>query len=675
MRKMIESGSGAIALAVLVGLSGCGSDTSNPTKNTPDASKGDGAAGAPSSGGTGSGGKGTGGADAGKGDGGNGNGNGNGDGGNGNGSGGDANGDGGRVSGDGGGPASGGGAGAGNGGSTDSGGSGNGGSTGGSAGDTGGTGGGSGGVITGGAGGAGAVGGSDGGTIRGAPVTLTVDLTANSHPISPLIYGVNGNSLVACTNADARFTLCRQGSDPSSTYNWENNASNSGSSCFVNDGRLGGGDTPAGAVTSFIDDAGARATVVTLPLLDYVAADKNSGPATASCTGTDVRNSGADYLDTRFKKNRARKGAALSTTPDTTDDFVNQDEFVSAVKAHAPSAHALFAMDNQTELWSLSHPEVHPTQTTYAEIVAKNTDYASMVRDQWPGAEIAGFVGYGFQAFLDLQGAPDASGKPDFVSYYLAAMKQASDTAGERLIDYLDVHWYSEASANGTRVIAPDGSPPDPAIVEQRVQAPRSLWDSTYKENSWIANDYMAGPINLLAWLNQRVTANYPGTKLAFSAWTHGGDEDISGGIAAADTLGIFGREGVALAATDTSASAVSFLVGAFAAFRNYDGAGAAFGDTSVGATTSDIARVSVYGSIDSTVANRVVVIVINRDAAIAPTTLTLQHAPTFASASVFQITAQSPLPHAATGLTATGADAFTFDAPAYSISVIVPGS
>ena len=40
------------------------------------------------------------------------------------------------------------------------------------------------------------------------------------------------------------------------------------------------------------------------------------------------------------------------------------------------------------------------------------------------------------------------------------------------------------------------------------MQAPRSLWDSTYKENSWIANDYLSGPIDLLGWLNQRITAN-----------------------------------------------------------------------------------------------------------------------------------------------------------------------
>jgi hypothetical protein len=511
----------------------------------------------------------------------------------------------------------------------------------------------------------------DGAVPIGSPVTLDVDLTANAHAISLLIYGVNPSSTLKCSDPNARFTLCRAGSTPWSTYNWENNASNTGSACFENNGDLSSSDTPAQAAVDLVDEAGTRATVVTLPMLDHVAADKMGGSGSPACTGN-VENT-ANYLDTRFVANRSRKGAALTTTPDTTDGFVNQDEFVSALKTHAPTARVLFALDNQTELWNLNQTEVHPNHTTYAELIAKDVEYAKMVRDQWPTAEIDGFVGYGMNAFIDLQAAPDSTGKPEFVSYYLAQMKAAEGAAGQRLIDYLDLHWYSEATGNGVRVINTDASPPDPAVVAARVQAPRSFWDSTYKEDSWIANDFFGGPINLLGWLNQRITTNYSGTKLAFSEWSHGGDEHISGAIAVADTLGIFGREGVAAAAAEPVAADTSFLVGAFAAFRNYDGAGSAFGDTSVSATTSDISRVSVYASTDSTVANRVVLVVINRSGAVAPTTLNLQHANTYTSASVYQVTATSALPQAATALTPTDTNVFTFDAPAYSISVIVP--
>ena len=45
--------------------------------------------------------------------------------------------------------------------------------------------------------------------------------------------------------------------------------------------------------------------------------------------------------------------------------------------------------------------------------------------------------------------------------------------------------------------------------------------------------------------MNSKIAANYPGTKLSFSEYDYGGGGDISGGIAQADVLGIFGAQGV----------------------------------------------------------------------------------------------------------------------------------
>ena len=68
----------------------------------------------------------------------------------------------------------------------------------------------------------------------------------------------------------------------------------------------------------------------------------------------------------------------------------------------------------------------------------------------------------------------------------------------------------------------------------------------------------------------------------------------MNGALAQADVLGIFGREGLDLA-TLWAAPIRSILVlnwqpGAFAfrMYRNYDGQGAAFGDTSVAASSAD---------------------------------------------------------------------------------------
>jgi len=62
-------------------------------------------------------------------------------------------------------------------------------------------------------------------------------------------------------------------------------------------------------------------------------------------------------------------------------------------------------------------------------------------------------------------------------------MKQAEQDNGKRLLDVLDVHWYPEATGGGVRIIDANNSP---AVVAARLQAPRSLWDATYRETSWI---------------------------------------------------------------------------------------------------------------------------------------------------------------------------------------------
>ena len=50
-------------------------------------------------------------------------------------------------------------------------------------------------------------------------------------------------------------------------------------------------------------------------------------------------------------------------------------------------------------------------------------------------------------------------------------MKQASDAAGTRLLDVLDIHYYSESARVG---------------AEDRVQSVRTLYEAGFAENSWI---------------------------------------------------------------------------------------------------------------------------------------------------------------------------------------------
>ena len=492
-------------------------------------------------------------------------------------------------------------------------------------------------------------------------VRITIVSTQGVHAISPWIYRTNG-----ATNLSAnKQTVVRMGGNRWTAYNWENNASNAGSDwCFQNDGFLSGSNTPGAAVTAQIDqaqNAGALA-IVTIPIIDYVAADKNGG--------CDVRNSGANYLQTRFKANKHTKPSALSITPNAADADVYEDEYVNWLRLTQPEGGIVFSLDNEPDLWSATHEAVHPSPVTYAELVSRNTNYATAIKRAWPEAKVLGPANYGFFGTETLQGAPDAGANGNFLDYYLTQMKNADTAAGKRLVDLLDLHWYPEATGGGTRIT---GASTAAAVVAARVQAPRSLWDHTYTENSWITTDYGYGPLNMINRTKARITSKYPGTGLAFTEWNYGGGDHISGAVASADVLGIFGREDVSLATMWPLNGNDSYTYAAFRAFRNYDGAGARFGNTSIGALSSDNAVASSYASIDSSDPNRVVAVLVNKATTAKKAGVTVSHTMALTVADAYTITAAGGANVAGAGThTAVAGNAFNYTMPAMSVTVLV---
>lgn len=497
-----------------------------------------------------------------------------------------------------------------------------------------------------------------------ADVTFDIDATTTaSHPISSLIYGSNADTGLA-TN---RQTNLRLGGNRWTAYNWENNDSNAGSDyCFQNDDFFSSSTTPGAPVTATVNEAKAvgDTAIVTIPIVDYVAADRNGG--------CDVRNSGPNYLQTRFKQNKPTKGAAFTLTPIATDGYVYQDEFVNWLKTTEPTANIVFELDNEPDLWSSTHAEVHPNPVTYAEIVQRNTDYAKAIKAVWPTATVTGPVNYGFYGIATLQGAPDAAGR-DFITYYLDQMKAADTAAGKRLVDYLDVHWYSEATGGGVRITdAGTGA----AEVAAREQAPRSLWDPTYLETSWITdpNGYNYGPINLLPRLHAKIDAHDPGMKLAVTEWNYGGGTSISGAIASADVLGIFGQQQVGIADMWPLNGSEPFTYAAFRAYRNYDGAGGTFGDTSIPATSSNVPLATVYAGQQSGDKTKVVIIAINKGTTAKTAAIKVTANMTYTSAKVYTITTAGGANLVAQPNIATAAsNAWSYSMPAQSVSIIVP--
>jgi hypothetical protein len=144
----------------------------------------------------------------------------------------------------------------------------------------------------------------------------------------------------------------------------------------------------------------------------------------------------------------------------------------------------------------------------------------------------------------------------------------------------------------------------------------------------------------------------------------------MSGGIAQADVLGIFGREGMFAAALWPDAN-IPFIAGAFEMYRNFDGHDGAFGDTSVRATTSNVDASSIYASLDSKHPGLMVLVLINKTFAPLPAVLNLHHVARVQYADVYQLTEHAPEPQPAGKLDISQGGALNYLMPAFSVSTV----
>ncbi len=474
-----------------------------------------------------------------------------------------------------------------------------------------------------------------------AAVGINVNPDTNRIPISPLIYGSNQDI------AGVNFTLRRQGGNRMTGYNWETNASNAGSDylhqsddflTWVSNITGSQANIPGIVVTNFHDQSVAANhaySIVTLPMAGYVAADK-SGPVTTGQVAPSSR--WVQLLNT--------KPTALSLTPDLNDGKVYSDELLNFLVNRYGSATSTtgikgYALDNEPDLWSSTHARLHPAQPLCAELITRSVDLAKTVKRIDPAAETLGFVSYGFGGYHDFQGAPDWTTEKTkgsyrwFIDYFLDQMKQASTTNSQRLLDVLDLHNYSEAQGGGARV-TDNTDYTNIACNQARLQAPRAFWDATYVENSWIGQ-YFPGFLPFLPNIQQSISTFYPGTKLGFTEYNFGGESHISGGIAQADILGIFGKNSVYLASLWPLHNDLTYTAAAFKLYRNYDGTGQQFGDTSVTAAASDVVTCSTFASLESSSTARLHVVVLNKSYS-TPTVLNFTVAGTtpYGSARVF---------------------------------------
>lgn len=528
-----------------------------------------------------------------------------------------------------------------------------------------------------------------------APNVTVVINPAQTQPISPWIYGINGSNS-SIPNVPA-VTIFRLGGNRWTAYNWTSNASNAGSDFnYESDNFLTSSSVPGFAVYPTInaDIAAGQATLFTVPMQGLVSADE-SGPVSTANPPVLSR------FQTIVDQKSTVSSAPFTTTPPITvvngedtgnvysDEFVwamNQLSTTKSLFSGTTSTPAFVDLDNEPELWPSTHLEVQgPNPITPSAYITKTLTMTEALKSQFPNMIIFGPVHYGFMGIYNWQTAitnTTPTGANWFTDMYLQALSSASATFGKPLVDVYDFHWYPEDyDASSTRVTSMTSSTLSDADMQLIVQAPRNLWDSTFTDpgnsNPWVNSVLGNAPIDILGRLQSKINSEFPSMKLSISEYETGGFNNIAGTVAQADELGVFAQQGLFAAMFWPPSGTYDYELAGFRAFRNYDGAGSNFGNVSVQTTSSSPGNVMVYASTDSTTSGRVVLVAINRTNAsqvVAINGMTLS-----GTAHMYQMTAttaatqspSAPVTPVSIGSQAVSGSSLTLTLPAYSVTTI----
>ncbi|MBA3534990.1 MAG: glycoside hydrolase family 44 protein, partial [Ardenticatenales bacterium] len=258
-----------------------------------------------------------------------------------------------------------------------------------------------------------------------------------------------------------------------------------------------------------------------------------------------------------------------------------------------------YNLDNEPMLWSDTHRDVHLEPLSYDELRDRTIEYAAAIKEADPSAQTLGPAEWGWTGYfwsaLDWEEGGDwwnhpqdrlAHGNIPLVEWYLQQLRAYEQQTGTRLLDYLDLHIYPQ----GSGIFSANAG--DNNTQALRLRSTRQLWDPTYVDESWINE-----PVQLIPRMKEWVADNYPGTKLAIGEYSWGAMGHISGALAQADVLGIFGREGMDLATLWGPPEATQPGAFAFRMYLNYDGAGSTFGETSVRASSADQEKLAIYAA------------------------------------------------------------------------------
>jgi hypothetical protein len=511
-------------------------------------------------------------------------------------------------------------------------------------------------------------------------VELQVDVTANRHKIDPRIYGLAYAG--PAHFKDLRVPLNRLGGNNASRYNWKQNADNRANDWFfesIADEKA----VPGERGDSFIANsrAGGAEPMITIPMLDWVA---KVGPGRSKLAGFSVAKYGPQQKTDQYMPD-AGNGLKPDGKPVTGNDPADANVRNSAayeqewvrhlVQQHGTAARGglkYYILDNEPGIWHGTHRDVQPVGIKAEALRDRILSYAAAIKQVDPGALVVapeewGWSGYiyspydhwygGAHGWSSLPERNGVLGGKDFMPWLMDQFRQNNAKTGKRLVDVFTAHIYPQGGESGNDV--------SPAMQDRRNRSTRSLGDPNYKDETWINEK-----VRLIPRLKEWIKANYPGTQIGITEYNWGAEGHINGATAQADVLGIFGREGLDLANRWTAPAPGSPAYNAIKIYRNYDGKGSEFGDTSVKAESPDPDKVAVFAATRSSDQALTLMVICKERAGPVTGSLNLAGAGAKGPAQVWQLTSTNKIVRAAD--VAASGDRIKATLPAQSITLFV---
>ena len=449
-------------------------------------------------------------------------------------------------------------------------------------------------------------------TLLKAEVSVTLKPEAHPRIISPYIYGF-GTYLKEDREREGIWelqpTAYRWGGNTSSRFNYKIDAWNAAQDWFWHN--YGGSK---GMIDEFMKENRERniASMITLPMMGWVAKDRESYsyPRTLYPKQQQFDGDAGNGIDGEGKPIKADpKRTSITIDPSFVAGWVEKLKKQFGKHPH------FYIMDNEPMLWHSTHRDVHPEPERYDTYLERYVSFAKAVREADPEAVIIGPAAWGWLEMnysgYDIEGPWNnwkkqsdrkAHGDKPFLAWFLEQLADREKKLKMKLLDVLDVHYYPEKDR------WPRGDDKTPGRQRELLKTTRSLWDRSYRDNSWIDEK-----IFFIPRLQDMANKFRPGTQVSIGEYNFRSEWDNSGAIAQADVLGVFASTGLYAAQYWDYPKKDGSHRFAFLLFRNYDDKKSAFADEWIENSVGYQDKVSVYAAQNSK-QKRVTIVVINKN-------------------------------------------------------------